>query len=89
LPQRRRRRINYLLEQFARVLSRELGERNVTVNVLSPGYTEADMLNQGAEELGAVKVRVEGARHSPFNCIGTSEEVADVARFLTVMPHDG
>jgi len=47
------------------------------------------MLNQGAEELGAVKVRVEGARHSPFNCIGASEEVADVARFLAVMPHAG
>jgi 3-oxoacyl-[acyl-carrier protein] reductase len=77
------------LEQFARVPSRELGERNVTVNILSPGYTETDTLNQGAEELGAVKVRVEGARHSPFNCIGTSEKVADVEGFLAVMPHAG
>src|SRR4029434_5469704 len=33
------------IKQFARSLSRELGPRNVTVNVLSPGFTDTDMLS--------------------------------------------
>jgi 3-oxoacyl-[acyl-carrier protein] reductase len=70
------------IEQFARALSRELGPRNVTVNILSPGYTETDMLNNAAGELGSDQIRGDGARQSPFNRIGTSEEVADVAGFL-------
>jgi 3-oxoacyl-[acyl-carrier protein] reductase len=69
------------IEQFARALSRELGPRNVTVNILSPGFTETDMFNRAADELGSDQVRG-GAGLSPFNRIGTSEEVADVAGFL-------
>jgi len=66
------------IEQFARTLARELGPRNVTVNVLSPGFTETDMLNAGLDD----QARTWGASLSPFNRIGTSEEVADVAAFL-------
>jgi 3-oxoacyl-[acyl-carrier protein] reductase len=69
------------IEQFARALSRELGPRNVTVNILSPGFTETDMFNRAADELGSDQIRA-GAGLSPFNRIGTSEEVADVAGFL-------
>jgi 3-oxoacyl-[acyl-carrier protein] reductase len=69
------------IEQFARALSRELGPRNVTVNILSPGFTQTDMFNQAAGELGSEQVRA-GASLSPFNRIGTSDEVADVAAFL-------
>jgi 3-oxoacyl-[acyl-carrier protein] reductase len=69
------------IEQFARGLSRELGPRNVTVNILSPGFTETDMFNRAADELGSENIRA-GAGLSPFNRIGTSEEVADVAGFL-------
>src|SRR5262249_50263214 len=65
------------IEQFARVLSREIGPRSVTVNILSPGFTETDMLISGEEE-----VRSLGATLSPFNRIGTAAEVADVAAFL-------
>ena len=63
------------VEQFVRSLARELGPRNVTVNVLSPGFTNTDMLN-GAE------VRALGASLSPFNRIGTPQEVAEVSAFL-------
>lgn len=63
------------VEQFARSLSRELGERNVTVNVLSPGFTDTDMLSND-------QVRAFGASLSPFNRVGTPEEVADVSAFL-------
>jgi 3-oxoacyl-[acyl-carrier protein] reductase len=63
------------VEQFVRTLSRELGARNVTVNVLSPGFTDTDMLSDD-------QMRAYGASLSPFNRIGTPEEVADVSIFL-------
>ena len=63
------------VEQFARSLSRELGPRNVTVNVLSPGFTDTDMLSND-------QLRAFGASLSPFNRVGTPEEVADVSAFL-------
>jgi 3-oxoacyl-[acyl-carrier protein] reductase len=69
------------IEQFTRALSRELGPRNVTVNILSPGFTDTDMLNQAAGEIASEQIRA-GASLSPFNRIGSSEEVADVAAFL-------
>ena len=62
------------VEQFARSLSRELGPRNVTVNVLSPGFTDTDMLSE--------QYRGYGASLSPFNRVGTPEEVADVSALL-------
>ncbi len=62
------------IEQFARSLSLELGPRNVTVNVLSPGFTDTDMLPE--------QYRAYGASLSPFNRVGTPDEVADVSVFL-------
>jgi 3-oxoacyl-[acyl-carrier protein] reductase len=62
------------IEQFARSLSVELGSRNVTVNVLSPGFTDTDMMPE--------KYREYAASLSPFNRVGTPEEVADAATFL-------
>ncbi|MBO0722493.1 MAG: SDR family NAD(P)-dependent oxidoreductase, partial [Blastocatellia bacterium] len=49
------------IEQFARTLSRELGPRKVTVNILSPGYTETDMLNNAADKLSGQQIRESGA----------------------------
>jgi len=69
------------IEQFARTLSRELGPRNETVNILSPGFTETDMFNQAASGGNQEMIRA-GASLSPFNRIGTAVEVADVAVFL-------
>lgn len=63
------------IEQFARSLSRELGRRKVTVNVLSPGFTDTDMLS-------SPEFRVLGASLSPFNRIGSPDDVAGVAAFL-------
>jgi 3-oxoacyl-[acyl-carrier protein] reductase len=62
------------IEQFACSLSLELGPRNVTVNVLSPGFTDTDMLPEQYREYGASL--------SPFNRVGAPEDVADVATFL-------
>jgi 3-oxoacyl-[acyl-carrier protein] reductase len=63
------------IEQFARALSLELGPRNVTVNVLSPGFTDTDMLPDQYRDYGAAL--------SPFNRVGTPDDVADVAAFLS------
>jgi 3-oxoacyl-[acyl-carrier protein] reductase len=62
------------IEQFARSLARELGTRSITVNVLSPGFTETDMLPE--------QYRAYGASLSPFNRVGTPEEVANVSVYL-------
>lgn len=63
------------VEQFVRTFSRELGARNVTVNALSPGFTDTDMLSDD-------QMRAYGASLSPFNRVGTPQEVADVSAFL-------
>jgi 3-oxoacyl-[acyl-carrier protein] reductase len=62
------------VEQFVRSLSRELGGRGITANVISPGPTETDMMQE--------RYRDRAAAMSPFNRIGDPKEVADVAVFL-------
>ncbi|CAM5635088.1 SDR family oxidoreductase [Mycolicibacterium aubagnense] len=62
------------VEQFVRVLSRELGPRNITVNAISPGFTDTELLPD--------RDRVVAADMSPFGRIGTPQEVAEVAAFL-------
>ena len=62
------------IEQFVRSLAVELGPRNITVNILSPGFTDTDMLLE--------QYRDYGASLSPFKRVGTAEDVADVAAFL-------
>jgi 3-oxoacyl-[acyl-carrier protein] reductase len=62
------------VEQFVRVLSRELGPRNITVNALSPGFTDTDLLPQRDRKIAAGM--------SPFTRIGEPAEVASVAAFL-------
>ncbi|MET3577821.1 3-oxoacyl-[acyl-carrier protein] reductase [Mesorhizobium robiniae] len=62
------------VEQFVRVLSRELGPRGVTVNALSPGFTDTDLLPE--------RDRAIAAGMSPFGRIGAPRDVADVAVFL-------
>jgi 3-oxoacyl-[acyl-carrier protein] reductase len=62
------------VEQFVRVLSRELGPRGITVNTLSPGFTDTDLLPD--------RDRAQAAGMSPFGRVGMPEDVADVAVFL-------
>lgn len=63
------------VEQFVRVLARELGPRGITVNALSPGFTDTDMLPDRDREIAAGQ--------SPFNRVGTPSDVADVAVYLS------
>jgi 3-oxoacyl-[acyl-carrier protein] reductase len=62
------------VEQFVRCLSWELGNRNITVNIVSPGPTETDMMQD--------RYRDRAAALSPFNRIGDPKDIADVVLFL-------
>jgi len=62
------------VEQFVRTLAYELAQRQITVNAVSPGFTETDMLPE--------KFRAYGAGMSPFKRVGTAQEVAEVVAFL-------
>jgi 3-oxoacyl-[acyl-carrier protein] reductase len=62
------------VEQFVRVLARELGDRGITVNALSPGFTDTDLLPDRDREVAASA--------SPLGRVGQPEDVADVAVFL-------
>jgi 3-oxoacyl-[acyl-carrier protein] reductase len=63
------------VEQFVRCLAWELGPRNITVNAVSPGPTETDMMQD--------RYRDKAAGISPFNRIGDPQEIADIALYLT------
>jgi 3-oxoacyl-[acyl-carrier protein] reductase len=62
------------VEQFVRSLAYELAQRQITVNAVSPGYTETDMLPDQFRDFAAAS--------SPFKRVGTAQEVADVVAFL-------
>jgi 3-oxoacyl-[acyl-carrier protein] reductase len=63
------------LEQFTKTLAVELGPRGVTVNAVSPGFTETDMLSK--EEF-----RQMGVQMSPLGRLGTGRDIADAVAFV-------
>jgi 3-oxoacyl-[acyl-carrier protein] reductase len=66
------------VEQLTVIAAHELGERGITVNTVSPGATETDMLRDHNSPEGIEVMR----RMSPLARIGQPEEVADVIAFL-------
>jgi 3-oxoacyl-[acyl-carrier protein] reductase len=64
------------LEQFTKGLAHELAGKRVTVNTVSPGYTETDMMPADPA------FRQLGAQASPLKRLGTSEDIADVVAFV-------
>ncbi|WP_017593966.1 SDR family oxidoreductase [Nocardiopsis potens] len=66
------------LEQPSRVASRALGPRGITVNTVSPGTTDTDLLR------GAVpaEAREAVAAMTPLGRLGRPEDVAAVAAYL-------
>lgn len=62
---------------FARSLARELGQRNITVNVVAPGFVDTDMTAGLSDQIkAAAKERI------PLGRTASPEEVAKVVRFL-------
>ncbi|MGN6795474.1 MAG: 3-oxoacyl-ACP reductase FabG [Streptosporangiaceae bacterium] len=62
---------------MARSLARELGSRNITVNVVAPGFADTDMTAELSED--RKKAIVGGV---PLGRIASADEVAGVVQFL-------
>lgn len=63
-------------EQFARTLAKEVGARGITVNTVSPGFTDTDMLPSDPGFL-AMAIQM-----SPLGRIGTPKDIADIVTFI-------
>jgi 3-oxoacyl-[acyl-carrier protein] reductase len=62
---------------ITRSLARELGQRNITVNAIAPGYLETEM-SHGLDANQKTQI----IRRTPLGRLGTSEDVAGVVEFL-------
>ncbi|MET8578628.1 3-oxoacyl-[acyl-carrier-protein] reductase [Streptomyces sp. NPDC005012] len=63
---------------FARSLARELGSRNITFNVVAPGFVDTDMTRALPEE-----TRKDFLSKVPLGRYAEAEEIAGVVRFLS------
>ncbi|MFE9426775.1 SDR family oxidoreductase [Kitasatospora sp. NPDC006697] len=66
------------LEQLTAVAAKELGARGITVNTVSPGFTDTDLLRG----LNPAEVLEAAAALSPLGRLGQPADVADVVAFL-------
>ncbi|MCC5639479.1 SDR family oxidoreductase [Nostoc sp. CHAB 5844] len=66
------------VEQITRVLSKELGAKQITVNVISPGPTDTELFREGKTDEQINRL----AQMSAFNKLGDVQEIADVVAFL-------
>lgn len=62
---------------FSKSLARELGSRNITVNVVAPGFIDTDMTRLLTEEQHAKLIE-----QIPLNRMGQPEDIAHVVAFL-------
>ena len=61
-------------EQFVRVLSRELGPRQITVNAVAPGATDTEMMPAAVRDIAPST--------TALGRIGEPDDIADVVAFL-------
>ena len=66
------------IEPFSQVLARELGSRDITVNVVSPGPTDTELFSQGKTEEDIERF----AQMAALGRLGQPEDIADVIAFL-------
>jgi 3-oxoacyl-[acyl-carrier protein] reductase len=66
------------VEQFTRVAARELGSRGITVNAVSPGATDTDLLRSVNTQEGLDFA----VRLTPLGRLGQPADIADVVAFL-------
>lgn len=66
------------IEQMTRVLAKDLGRRNITVNTISPGPTATDAFYVGKTEPVLKMIQ----SFAPANKIGEPDEIARVVTFV-------
>ncbi len=62
---------------FSKSLAREIGSRNITVNVVAPGFIETDMTRELGEDQ-----RTDLEQQIALNRLGTANEIAKAVGFL-------
>ncbi len=62
------------LEQFTKGLAQELAPRGITVNTVSPGFTETGMMTDHYRQIGI--------QLSPLKRLGLPKDIADVVVFI-------
>jgi 3-oxoacyl-[acyl-carrier protein] reductase len=62
------------LEQYTKGLAQELAPRKITVNTVSPGFTETGMMTDQFRQIGT--------QLSPLKRLGTPKDIADVVAFV-------
>ncbi len=70
------------MEQFCRTLAKEVAPRGITVNVVSPGFTETGMLLANMDP----DTRRNLIGMTPLHRLGQPEEIAEVIAFLVGEP---
>lgn len=66
------------VESVIRSLAKELAPRKIRVNAVAPGPVDTDLFRAGKTD----EAKQRSAAMSPFNRIGTPEEIAEVVAFL-------
>lgn len=62
------------IEQFVKILARELGMRKISVNAVAPGPTDTDMVSKLSRETAPAA--------TPFGRLGKPEDIARAVAFL-------
>lgn len=70
------------IEQFCRTLAKEVASRGITVNTVSPGFTETAMLLANMDS----EARRELIEMTPLCRLGRPEDIAEVIAFLVSEP---
>lgn len=70
------------IEQITRVLAKDLGARNVTVNAIAPSATDTDMFRDATARSSNANLAAEISNLHPQKRIGRADEISPVAAFL-------
>jgi 3-oxoacyl-[acyl-carrier protein] reductase len=66
------------IEQFVRIMAKDLGRKGITVNAVAPGPTETEGFREGKSEQTIDMIKA----LSPFNDLGRPEDIASAMMFL-------
>ncbi len=62
---------------FSKSLAQEIGSRNITVNVVAPGFIDTDMTKELSDD-----IRADLLKHIPLGNLGQPKDIANAVLFL-------